>query len=192
MAKEAKKKSSTSKKTDSKKKSTKKPKEKIIEKTIITKKDKEMEKILIENFIEMQKVMTGMAEKFDNLTKQISGLLDLFENSAKTLTEKEVNLELKGGEKEKEVLEKLNRVLDQNKIIAKGITLMHETASSQQNQPQERTPPQRIPYPNQSPQPSPQPSPKPNPQQNETEMSTPTKKPGVIESPSEPPQFRGF
>lgn len=136
-----------------------------------------MEKILIENFIEMQKVMTKMAEKFDHLTKQISGLLDLFENSAKTLTEKEINLELKGGEKEKEVLERLNKVLEQNKIIAKGITLMHETASQQQK-PKEMLPPKNIPYPQ-------------NPEKKEIEMSTPAKKPGVFEPPSEQ-QFRGF
>lgn len=158
------------KKTTTKKTASKKP--------TITKRDKEMEKILIENFIEMQKVMTKMAEKFDHLTKQISGLLDLFENSAKTLTEKEINLELKGGEKEKEVLEKLNKVLEQNKIIAKGITLMHETTSQHQQKPKESLPPKNIPYPQ-------------NPEKKELEISTQPKKPGVFEPPSEQ-EFRGF
>lgn len=87
-----------------------------------------MEKILIENFISMQKVMTNMAEKFDGLSKQLSKLLHLFENSAEALTEKEINLEFKGIDKQREVVDKLNIVLEQNKIIAKGLTLMHETA----------------------------------------------------------------
>ena len=87
-----------------------------------------MEKILIENFISMQKVMANMAEKFDGLSKQLSKLLHLFENSAKALVEKEINLEFKGIDKQKELVDKLNIVLEQNKIIAKGLTLMHETA----------------------------------------------------------------
>lgn len=94
------------------------------------KEEKNIEKILIENFIEMQKVMTHMAEKFDKLTHQTAGLLTLFEDSAKALTEKEINLEFKGGGDPKEVIDKLNRILNQNKLIAKGLTLMHETASS--------------------------------------------------------------
>lgn len=86
------------------------------------------EKILIENFISMQKVLTGMAEKFDNLSKQISRLLKLFEDSAETLVEKDINLQIAENEDNTEMLEKLNKILDQNKIIAKGLTLMHETA----------------------------------------------------------------
>lgn len=91
-------------------------------------KNPQVEKILIENFISMQKVMTGMAEKFDNLSKQISKLLKLFEDSAETLVEKDINLQLSESEDQEEVLSRLNRILDQNKIIAKGLTLMHETA----------------------------------------------------------------
>jgi len=96
-----------------------------------TKQDRNLEKILIENFISMQKVMTGLAVKFDHLTKQVENLLDLFEDSAKTLTEKEINLELKGDtEKQEVIINDLKKLLDQNKLIAKGITLMHDAATN--------------------------------------------------------------
>jgi len=83
-----------------------------------------MEKVLIENFVSLQKIMTNLSIKFDNLTKQISKLLELFEVSAKTLAEKDFDLG-KGG-KDKKIIEKMDNLLEQNKIIARGLTLMHE------------------------------------------------------------------
>ena len=50
-------------------------------------------------------------------------MLNLFEISAKTFTEKNGSGITK---EEKEFLDKLDRVLDQNKVIAKGLTLMEE------------------------------------------------------------------
>lgn len=79
-----------------------------------------IEKALIDNFVSLQKVMTNMAVKFDSLTTQISKLLELFEISAKELAEKGYSLE------DKKVVEKLDSLLEQNKIIAKGIALLHE------------------------------------------------------------------
>ena len=83
-----------------------------------------VEKILIENFVSLQKVMTNLSLKFDDLTKQISKLLELFEISAKTLAEKEFEIEKKGSDKK--VVEKIDNLLEQNKIIARGLTLIHE------------------------------------------------------------------
>ena len=118
MAKEVKKKSSSKKVTKKKASHVSVPRV-----------DRNLEKILIENFISMQKVMTSFVSKFDKLEKQVSSLLNLFEESAKTIAEKEINLELKGNEeKQQEILDKLKDVLDQNKLIAKGITLMHEAS----------------------------------------------------------------
>lgn len=82
--------------------------------------------ILIENFVKLQKAMTNITIKFDNLAEQISKLLQLFEISARSFSEK-----LSAGtgtdiEKDKEFLEKLNKLLEQNKVIAKGLTLMEE------------------------------------------------------------------
>lgn len=82
-------------------------------------------KILVENFVSLQRVMTNLSIKFDNLTEQISKLLSLFEISAKALAEKEFNLE-KGDKSSKKIMEKIDTLLEQNKIIARGLTLMHE------------------------------------------------------------------
>ncbi len=83
-----------------------------------------MERVLIENFVSLQKVMTNLSIKFDNLTKQISKLLELFEISAKALVEKDFVLEK--GSKDKKIIEKMDNLFEQNKVIARGLTLMHE------------------------------------------------------------------
>ncbi len=82
----------------------------------------QIDKILVENFVSLQKVMTNLAVKFDNLSNQISRLLELFEISAKTLAEKDYS----GKEGDKKVIEKLDSLLEHNKVIAKGIALLHE------------------------------------------------------------------
>lgn len=126
-------------KKGAKKKSSKK-------KTTSKKKDEKVEKILIENFVSLQKVMVNLTSKFDDLTKQISELLDLFEDSAKALVKKDFHEDKK---EEKELIEKLNSIVDQNKTIAKGLTLMHETAANPNANyslaPQENQNPSRVP-----------------------------------------------
>ena len=67
--------------------------------------------------------MTHLAMKFDSLTIQISKLLELFEISAKTLAKKDVTINKEQGETK--MVEKLDTLLDQNKIIARGLTLLH-------------------------------------------------------------------
>ncbi len=101
---------------------------KAVQKSVGIKK-RDTEKILIENFIAMQKVMTNLALSFDNLSKRISRLLDLFEMSAKTLAEKNYEAD-KGTKPEKEMNEKLGVLLDQNRTIAKGIAMLHESNSN--------------------------------------------------------------
>jgi len=82
--------------------------------------------LLIENFVNLQRVMTNLSIKFDNLSDQISKLLQLFEISAKAFTEKELGRGSLDREKDKELVDKLNVLLDQNKTIAKGLTLMEQ------------------------------------------------------------------
>ena len=76
----------------------------------------------------MQKVLTNNVEKMTEISKKLTEFLNLFEGSAKALAEKDVNLEFKSTADQKEVVDKLKTILDQNKLIAKGLTLMHETA----------------------------------------------------------------
>lgn len=102
---------------------------------IIHVKTSNTEKILVENFVSLQRVMTNLSLKFDNLASQISKLLELFEISAKTLVNKDFSLE-KGDKENKGVIAKLDNLIGQNKIIARGLTLMHEANSPRINKPQ--------------------------------------------------------
>lgn len=78
---------------------------------------------LVENFVALQKVNTHLAEKFDKLANQISNLLILFETAARSFA---TSPTVQASEKDKEFLDKIDRLLDQNKTIAKGLTLMEE------------------------------------------------------------------
>ncbi len=85
------------------------------------------EKVLVENFIALQKVMTNLAIKLDNLSTKTGKLLDLFEISAKAIAENDLSLD--GGPSKKVVADmsgKLDKLLDQNKVLAKGVSLLHE------------------------------------------------------------------
>lgn len=82
------------------------------------------EKILIDNFVTLQKVMTNLGVKFDNLSDNIEKLLNLFEISAKAMAEKDFEKYQKSDSEE--VLEKLDKLLEQNKVIARGLTMIHE------------------------------------------------------------------
>jgi hypothetical protein len=132
-------------------------KKQIIKKSIPKKtipKTNQTEKILIENFVALQKVIVNLAEKLTNLSTQTSKLLELFETSAKTLAEK-------GFEDNKEIVQKLDALLDQNKVLAKGISLLHEAEEEIPKTPLQRpaTPtqkpiPQQLPKSPMPPQPS--------------------------------------
>lgn len=98
-----------------------------------------VEKVLVENFVSLQKVMTNLSVKFDNLASQISKLLELFEISAKALAKKDFNLE-KEGKDNKKIIEKIDNLFEQNKIIARGLTLLHEPTP--QNYPPKQIPKQ--------------------------------------------------
>jgi hypothetical protein len=115
------------------------PKSKKKREVISLNKYYELQEKLIENNIELQKVNTMMAQKFDSLTIQISTLLDLFETSAKTFASNPVN---QLPEKDTDLLEKLDKLLDQNKVIARGLTLMEERVRERMYGFQKYQPPQ--------------------------------------------------
>lgn len=86
-------------------------------------KSKKIEEKLIENMIELQRLNVKMIEKFESMTNQVSMLLGLFENAAKSFA---ANPSVQMAVKDKEFLEKIDKLLDQNKTLAKGLTLMEE------------------------------------------------------------------
>lgn len=108
---------------------TKAPRKRIVKPRITqTSSEVQVEKILVENFVSLQKVMTNLSLRFDKLTHQISNLLELFEISAKALAEKDAK---QGGRDNKNLIEKIDTLMEQNKIIARGLTLMHERIPGQ-------------------------------------------------------------
>lgn len=97
----------------------------------------EIEEALIENFINLQRVLTNLAVKFDDLSNNMSKLLQLFEISAKSFAEK-YSGDYAATDSDKELLKKLDSLLDQNKVISKGIMLM-EGKIRERNTPQEQS-----------------------------------------------------
>jgi len=83
----------------------------------------EINQILIENFVHLQRVMSDQAVKMDKLAESITNLLQLFEMSARNFMSSPV---IADTEKDKEFLDKMDALLQQNKTIAKGLTLMEE------------------------------------------------------------------
>ncbi len=77
----------------------------------------------LHSLIELQKVHVNLAEKFDKLTQQIQNLLALFELAARNFAKQP---HMQSTERDKEFLDKIDRLLDQNKVLAKGLTLMEE------------------------------------------------------------------
>lgn len=88
-----------------------------------TEKSDKIKETLIQNLIELQKVHTNLLEKFDKLSNQLSTLLNLFESAAKSFSDNASN---KVSERDKEFADKIDQLLEQNKIIAKGVMLMED------------------------------------------------------------------
>ncbi len=115
-------------------KKQKKPKEQKEKKPKRIEKKDSFEKALIENSIALQRVIANLSSKLNDLSNRISKLLELFEISARTLAERKPF-------ENKELGEKMDRLLEQNKTLAKGLALMHERIplSSSSKQEIERT-----------------------------------------------------
>lgn len=83
---------------------------------------RQIEEALIDNFVKMQKVLTNLTIKFEVLSDQISKLLQLFEIAARSFVQKQDD-KIKD---DRDFLKKLDTMLDQNRTIAKGLTLIEE------------------------------------------------------------------
>ena len=81
-----------------------------------------VDEALLENFVNLQHVLTNLAVKFEDLSSNISRLLQLFELSAKSFADKPITTP----GVDQEFLKKLDSLLDQNKTISKGIMMMED------------------------------------------------------------------
>lgn len=100
---------------------------------------REMQEILIQNFVGLQKAMTNLSIRFESLSDQMKRLLEVFELSAKNFASSAPD------SKDKEdFLDKINSLLDQNKTIARGLVLLEEKLKGpQSSQPSQYQPPQQ-------------------------------------------------
>lgn len=80
-----------------------------------------IEEKILHNLVELQKVNTDLSEKFNKLSNQLSDLLSLFEMAARSFASQP---SVQSTDKDREFLEKIDKLLEQNKVIAKGLTLM--------------------------------------------------------------------
>ncbi len=109
------------------KKTPKKKADKVVSQ-VPQEKDKKLDSVLIENFVSLQRVLTNLAVNVDNLSNRIAKLLELFEISAKALAEKDFEFQ----EDTAQLVEKLDSLIDQNKVLARGMALMHERMPREQ------------------------------------------------------------
>lgn len=100
-----------------------------------------VDEALLENFVELQKVLTNLAVKFEDLSGNISRLLQLFELSAKSFADKPITAP---AGVDQEFLKKLDSLLDQNKTISKGIMMMEERVRNRTGVPTMQRPPQSM------------------------------------------------
>lgn len=87
---------------------------------------RQIQLMLVENFVKMQQVLTNLSVKFDLLSDNITQLLQLIELSAKTFIEKQQLEKDALTQTDRDLLEKLDSLANQNKTIAKGLTLVEE------------------------------------------------------------------
>ena len=148
VKKRVKKKKAVSKKKITHKKRT--VKKQVARRSKIPKDDAKLERALIENFIGLQKVMVNLSVKFDDLSNKISQLLELFEISAKALAEKDITIE-KTARDDTKIIQEIGNLSEQNKVIARGLTLMHNRLSGESEQSMDRPPQMPPPRPPQMP-----------------------------------------
>jgi len=102
---------------------------------------KEMQEILIENFVGLQRAMTNLSIKFESLSDQISRLLQIFEISARSFVSGQGQTQ--NPESNKDMLDKIDSLLEQNKTIAKGLVLMEENLRGKEETIKLPSPPER-------------------------------------------------
>jgi hypothetical protein len=91
----------------------------------VNKKSSSIEKTMLENFVEIQKVMVDLSVKLGDLSSKISRLLDLFENTARNMSKKDFEGD------NKEMIKRMDSLVEQNKTIAKGLSMIYENAAEQ-------------------------------------------------------------
>lgn len=86
---------------------------------------REREELLIENFVGLQRAMINLSMKFENLSDNMAKLLNVFEVSARDYM---VNKGRTTPEVDKDLLNRINYLMEQNKSILTSVRSLEEKA----------------------------------------------------------------
>lgn len=88
--------------------------------------------MLFENFVSLQKIMADLAIKLSRVSDQLSKLLSLFEESAKGFKEGKAE----GGlsKPSDELINKIDRLIEQNKTISRGLSLIGQASMTRESE----------------------------------------------------------
>jgi len=100
----------------------------------------EVKEDILENLVDLQDVLSHLAVKVDDLAKNVEKLLKLFNEAAQSFKEPEHDLQ-----------NTIKTLLDQNKIIAKGISIIEERLRTPYQQPPQAYPQYQAPQYQQAP-----------------------------------------
>ena len=95
----------------------------------MSKKDKQQDKsieLLVENSIALQKILTSVSYNLTKLTEEITLILELFKEASKTFGEERATEEVDFDHK-RNLISKLDVLIEQNKHIARGLILLEST-----------------------------------------------------------------
>jgi hypothetical protein len=108
--------------------------EKMVDNSGIPKKKKmtarEREELLIENFVGLQRAMINLSMKFENLSDNMSKLLNVFEISARDYM---MNKGKTTPEVDRDLMNRVNMLLDQNKAIMGSVRALDEKVKKQES-----------------------------------------------------------
>lgn len=117
-----------------KKKSSKKSTRKVRDPNAPPKKKKmtaaQREEMLIENFVGLQRAMINLSMKFENLSDNMAKLLNVFEISARDYM---VNKGKTTPEVDRDIINRINMLLDQNKAIMGSVRSLDEKVKKQES-----------------------------------------------------------
>lgn len=88
---------------------------------------KEVPDALIENFVGLQHVLTNLAEKINKLTENVAQLVSIFTQAAKSFEEKQPQVD-------NNLIKKLEMILEQNRTLARGLSILEERTREQSRQ----------------------------------------------------------
>jgi hypothetical protein len=103
------------------------------------------QKLLLENFISLQKILTNLTVKIDETDKKLSKMLELFEAASKSYGQGRMAPsagvpQAVQDARLKEIAGKIDILMEQNRDIAKGIILLEQVTSERTETPEELKP----------------------------------------------------